>query len=318
MWNSFWVEQLFGSSVRQLAVEGGRGRRVAGGVTWVRAEPRYFNIWFKQREFPKRIFCVLPRCQQQQQQQQQRGCNNDSCIFCISLPPSSPLSLSLELAHNANNNSAVRALSASTFNFQRQSAGVGGRGQGEEGEGGSVLKILDMQLPVQLCNWQATDLDEALRCHRHRSRDQAEQERERERGRQHKWVGAGGSEAARLTLILIPATDLPACLPPTVAAKSDRATCVRCSWQFCFALQSLKWVGKRNRNRNRRRNSKRKSNRNIRNAEGSQWGDLWVPISQANSLTYNLFLKQLMRRVKKGLRVAIPIKREFSVLRYSD
>lgn len=52
----------------------------------------------------------------------------------LCLPLFLPLSLSLclELAHNANDNSAVRALSASTFNFQRQSAGVGERIQGQE------------------------------------------------------------------------------------------------------------------------------------------------------------------------------------------
>lgn len=42
------------------------------------------------------------------------------------------------------------------------------------------------------------------------------------------------ADVARLTLILIPATDLPAA--SRMCAKSDRATCVQRSWQFCFAL----------------------------------------------------------------------------------
>lgn len=291
MWNSFWVEQLFGSSVRQLADE--EGVRAEGGqcgVSWVRAAPRYFNIWFKQRaqSFPSAFLCVLPRCQQQRQQQQQqrqRGCNNDSCIFCIS---SASASLGLPLARSRTMRTTIplsarcqRRLSTFSDNQQGVWAGAAGSGNGA----GSALKILDMQLPGQLCNWQATDLDEARGCHR--SQDQP--------GPKEGRGAAEGRGTTRLTLILIPATDLPACCLPHAAAKSDRATCVRCSWQFCFALQSLKWVGKRNRIRNWNRN------RNIRNAVGSRSEDLRVPISRANSLTYGLFLKHLIRTKREEI-----------------
>lgn len=140
MWNSFWVEQLFGSSVRQLA--DGEGVGAEGGqcgVSWVRAAPRYFNIWFKQRaqSFPSAFLCVLPRCQQQRQQQQQqrqRGCNNDSCIFCIS---SASASLGLPLARSRTMRTTIplsarcqRRLSTFSDNQQGVWAGAAGSGSG--------------------------------------------------------------------------------------------------------------------------------------------------------------------------------------------
>lgn len=137
MWNSFWVEQLFGSSVRQLA--DGEGVGAEGGqcgVSWVRAAPRYFNIWFKQRaqSFPSAFFVCLASLSTTTAttaaaaatRLQQRQLHLLYIVgVCLSWPPPRAI------ADNANDNSAVRALSASAFNFQRQSARGVGRGRGE-------------------------------------------------------------------------------------------------------------------------------------------------------------------------------------------
>lgn len=319
MWNSFWVEQLFGSSVRQLAVEGGReGGLLAGSLgSGLSQGISIFDL--SSASFPSAFFVSCLAVNNSSNNNSNEVATTTVASFVYLCLPLSLLPLSLLSSRTMRTTIPLSARCQrrlSTFSDNQQGLREGDRGRGRGGgerecteDLGHAIACATMQLTGDRSRRGAALPSASV------ARSGWAGVREREGG-STRGQAERGTEAARLTLILIPATDLPACLPPTVAAKSDRATCVRCSWQFCFALQSLKWVGKRN--RNRRRNSKRKSNRNIRNAEGSHWGDLCVPISQANSLTYNLFLKQLMRRVKKGLRVSIPIKREFSVLRYSD